>query len=146
MRDKRIIKLRRAICMTYRVECYTQTALRTPDVQELSIESRRQLLGIARCLLKDWPRRFVELSRKYKVWSSLWLRHLDPPTKGRTTITPFWFCSVVRDQLYRARYRPSDEEMAAVVSYLQRKGEVVNKSTVARLLGVSVVRREVDAI
>lgn len=140
MRDKRIVKLRQAVGEAYGIEIYTPSALRLIDVQELGIEGRRQLLGLAVCLLQEWPHRFVKFSRKFKVWSSLWLRHVDSPVKGRATLAPFWFWSVVHEQLYRARYSPSREEMGAAIRHLNRKGMVVNKSTLARLLGVAVVR------
>jgi TniQ len=146
MRDNRIVKLRQAICKSYEIEMFTPSISGSADFQELGIEARRTLLRIASCLLEEWPQRFVERALEYRLWSSLWLRHSGPTAKGRTTTLPFWFLNVVHDYLYRAKYCPSDEEIAAVVNYLRRKGEVVNKSTIARLLGVSVVRRpgEID--
>jgi hypothetical protein len=141
MSDKRIVNLRQAISKTYGVEVYTPSALRLIDVQELGVQERRQLLGLASCLLQEWPHRFVELSQKFKVWSSLWLRHVDSPVKGRATSAPFWFWSAVHDQLYRARYRPSYEEMRAAIRYLTLSQGAFNKSELARLLGVAIVRR-----
>ncbi len=142
MRDKRIVSMCQAISETYGVEVYTPSVSRTIDVQEIGVEGRRQLLGLACCLLQEWPHRFIEFSRKFKVWSSLWLRHVDSPTNRRTTVAPFWFWSTVHDHLYRARYCPSYEETKAAIGYLKRKGRPVNKSVLARLLGVTVIRRE----
>jgi hypothetical protein len=141
MRNKRIGKLREAISEAYGVESYVPPLSRThPDVQELGVHARRQLLGLARCLLEDWPYRFTEFSIKYKIWSSLWLRHLEPCARDQARTAPFWFWSVVREHLYRARYCPSDEETAAATRYLKQNGGVLNKSKLARLLGVAVVR------
>jgi hypothetical protein len=142
MHDRRIVKLHQAISKEYSVEIYTPSASKSIDIQELRVEERRQLLGLACCLLDEWPHRFIELSIKFKVWSSLWLRHLEPAVKGRDMIAPFWFCSVVHEHLYRTRYCPSDEEINSVIRYLERRGDVINKSSVARLLGIAVLRKK----
>lgn len=143
MQDKRLDNLRRAISEEFCVEIYSPPASDTHrDVQEMSVVARRQLLGTARCLLEEWPHRFFELSRKYKVWSSLWLRHLDPPARANILPAPFWFWSVVHDHLYRAKYCPSNEEIYAAIQYLIKRGVMVNKSMIARLLGVTVIRRK----
>jgi hypothetical protein len=145
MQNKRVNDLRRAISEEFKVEVYTPPASGPHhDVQEMNIEARRLLLGTVRCLLERWPHRFIELSRKYRVWSSLWLRHVDPPARANIPPAPFWFWSVVHEHLYRAKYRPSDEEIKAAIRYLKMNRKVVNKSTIARLLGVAVVRRQTD--
>jgi hypothetical protein len=141
MRDKRIVKLRKAISEIYRVEIYTPPVLGSIDIQELGIEKRRQLLGLARCLLQEWPYRFIEFSQKFKVWSSLWLRHLESPQRPHSLPAPFWFWSIVHEHLYRAKYCPSEEEINAAIRYLKVKRKIVNNSALARLLGVKVMRR-----
>ena len=103
---------------------------------------RPRSLGVVRCLVEEWPCRFIELSLKNKVWSSLWLRHLEPPARAQTLTTPFWLWAVVHDHLYRARYYPSNEEIDAAIRYLKRNSTVINKSALARLLGIAVVRRK----
>ena len=143
MHDSRVDRLRRAISSSFDVAPYTPPASRPrPDVQELDITNRRRLLALARCLLEEWPSRFIELSRKYKVWSSLWLRNFEPEAKERPRSAPFWFWSVVHEHLYCARYCPSETETAAAISYLKQKGGVLNKSSLSRLLGVAVIRRK----
>jgi hypothetical protein len=138
MRDGRVDRLRRAISATFGFESYTPLLSRShPDVQELGSADRRQLLGLVRCLLEEWPARFIELSREHKVWSSLWLRNFEPGARERPRTAPFWFWSVVHEHLYRAKYGPSDIEVAAAISYLERRGGVFNKSSLSRLLGVS---------
>ena len=145
MRNKRIEQLRRAISEEFCVEMYSPTMSGPQrDVQEMSIGTRRQLLGIVRCLLEEWPYRFVELSRRHRIWSSLWLRHIDPPARENCSLAPFWLWSIVHDHLYRAKYRPSDEEMMEAIKHLKLKGEVVNRSNLARLLGVALIRRKTD--
>jgi hypothetical protein len=142
MRDKRVDSLRHELGEKYGIAIYSPPTSRVhADVQELGIQARRQLLGVAYCLLEKWPHRFVELSRKHKIWSSIWLRHLDPPARAHALPVPFWFWSVVHDQLYRAKYCPSDKEMDTAIKYLRKNGKVVNKSALAQLLGISVVRR-----
>src|SRR5205085_11978123 len=113
-----------------------------PDVQEMDAIARRRLLGLARCLLEEWPTRFIELSREHKVWSSLWLRHFEPGARERPRTAPYWFWSVVHEHLYCPKYCPSETEMAAAISHLRRRGAVLNKSSLSRLLGVAVIRRK----
>jgi hypothetical protein len=145
MRNKRVDLLRQAVSKEFHVETYSPSGSGSrQDVQEMSIKARRQLLGIVRCLLEEWPHRFVELSRKYRVWSSLWLRHIDPPTRANASPAPFWLWSIVHDYLYRAKYRPSDEEMQEAIKHLRLKGEVANRSNLARLLGVTVIRKKAN--
>ena len=143
MRDKRIDRLRQAISTNFGLAPYiSSTAPSRPGVQELDITTRRQLLDLARCLLEEWPHRFIELSRRYKVWSSLWLRNIEPSARERPRIAPFWFWSIVHEHLYRAKYRPSARETVAAMSYLKQQGAVLNKSSLSRLLGVTAIRRK----
>jgi hypothetical protein len=145
MRDARIDMLRRTISRQFGVALYSPPTLGLhKDVQEMGLEDRRRLLGIACCILEEWPHRFIELSEKHSVWSSLWLRHLDPPVRPHSLPAPFWFWSVVHDHLYRAKYCPSDEEIKAAATYLKRHGKVINKSTLAKILGVRVLRRDIN--
>jgi len=144
MKNKRLERLRMTLSELYGVEVYApQPEGRSPDVQEMGLSQRRQLLQIARCLLEEWPHRFVHLAQKHKVWSSLWLKHMEGCPWERSQTAPFWFWRVVHDHLYRARYHPSDEEMREAGKHLKRKGLSPNKSELSRLLGV-VVRRDID--
>ena len=143
MRDKRIVTLRQAVVEAYRVEAYMPVTPSSVDIQELGVEARRQLLGLVRCLLENWPQSFVKFSTDQKVWSSLWLRHLEPSIEGWMR-APFWFWSIVHDDLYRAKYCPSGEEINAAIKYLRMKRQPVNKSTLARLLGTATVRQKTN--
>lgn len=143
MRDKRVGKLRQAVSITYGVEDYIPgRGERRRDVEEEGVQQRRQLLGLARCLLEEWPHRFIALAQAHKVWSSTWLRHLESGSRRRSQPAPFWFWEVVHEHLYRTRYCPSPEETAAAISYLRRSGAILNKSSLARLLGVAFFRRK----
>lgn len=143
MRDRRIHRLRNAISTSFDLAPYNPPTTKAhPDVQELSTIDRRLLLSLARCLLEEWPNRFVELSREHKIWSSLWLRHFEPRSQERPRPAPFWFWSVVYEHLYRAKYCPSETETAAAIEHLKQQGLTLNKSSLSRLLGVAVIRRK----
>ena len=145
MRNKQLGQLRRTVSDLYGIETYTPPLQgRPPDIQEQGIRPRRQLLNIARCLLVDWPHRFIRLAQEHRVWSSLWLRHTGPCLRESFTIAPYWFWSTVHDYLYRARYCPSEEEILRAIEYLRRNGTPLNKSSLARLLGVAVIRGEIN--
>jgi hypothetical protein len=143
-RNRRIDSLRKTVSNQYDVEIYQPPIEgRTPDIQEQGALARRQLLNIARCLLTEWPHRFVSLAKEHQLWSSSWLRHMESCPWERSQTAPFWFWRAVHDQLYRARYCPSDEEIQNAIRHLMRDGRPVSKSALSRLLGVAVIRREV---
>lgn len=139
MPNSRIVALRCALNECFSTSLPVSTR---KDVQEMTMGERRQLLRIVSSLLEEWPNKFIELSQKHRVWSSIWLRHLDPPARVNTLPAPFWLWSVVHDHLYRAKHSPSDEEVHAATKYLEAHGKAGNKSALARLLGVKVIRRE----
>lgn len=116
------------------------------DVQELRVAERRSLLGLARHLLTDYPERFIRLAQRHRVWSSVWLQHLEPK-QGRehTNIAPFWYWEVVHTHLYRPRYQPSEQEIFNAIKYINRNGGTFNKSILARLLGIAVARYDIPA-
>lgn len=142
MGDKRVERLRQAVGEAYGVETFSPSTPPRPDVQEMDVAARRRVLAYVRCLLEEWPERFIELSRHHKVWSSVWLRHMGPDPKGRKSAAPFWLWSVIHDHLYRARYCPSDEEMRAAVRHLAQKKQRINKTQLSQLIGVAVIRRQ----
>lgn len=142
MRDKSIVKLRDTICDTYKVEPYVPpNVARQPDVQEQGISERRQLLGLTRCLLEEWPGRFTTLAQRCGVWSSVWLRHLGSGSRNGAHNAPFWFWRVVHEHLYRTHYQPSEEEIKAAICHLRRRGMALTKSSLARLLRIAVIRQ-----
>jgi hypothetical protein len=132
MRNTKIERLRQAIGDTYGVETYVPAKKQQPDIQEQSIPERRQLPGLTRCLLEEWPDRFIALAQEHGIWSSTWLRHLESGSRQQSQAAPFWFWEVVYEHLNRTRYCPSDEEMGEAIRYLRRSGAVLNKSTLSR--------------
>lgn len=142
-KGERVQKLRQELSNDYGVELYIPRREKRPaDIQEQSISERRQLLQLAQCLLTDWPFKFKMHSQKHKLWSSVWLRHMESGPWERSRTAPFWLWSVVHKHLYRAPYRPSDQEVKLAVEHLKRRGIAVNKSTLARLIGVRVIRNK----
>lgn len=140
MRHERIERLRHAISTKRGVENYScDGATQSLDLQERNVRERRQLLGLTRCIMEDWPNNFIALAQEHSVWSSVWLRHLDTGSRNRSQSAPFWFWRVVRQHLYRKHYCPSDEEIRSATTYLRNRNLVVNDSALSRLLG-GVVR------
>jgi hypothetical protein len=141
MRNNRIDGLRRNICNSHGIEIFVpDTETKQQDIPEQNVSQRRLLLGLATCLLDEWPDKFIALSQKHHVWSSLWLSHLESGSRNRNQMTPFWYWKVVRDYLYLPRYQPSDGEIRAAIKYLEQNHKIFSKSSLARLLGVSVIR------
>jgi TniQ len=141
MKDARVNNLRQELSNTYGVELFIpRNGKRPPDTQEQSLSERRQLIQLISCLLTDWPSRFIMHSRKHNLWSSVWLRHIESGPWERSRTSPFWFWSVVHEHLYRSKYSPSEQEIKLAIEHLKSKGDGVNKSTLARLLGISVIR------
>lgn len=97
------------------------------DIEHLAVCERRGLLDVARCLLEEWPDRFIHLCHKYKVWSSVLLRDL--------TLAPFWYWNVIHEHLYRAAYVPSNQEIHSAIAYLNSNAMPLNKKSITRCLG-----------
>jgi hypothetical protein len=141
MRNQKIAALRLTLSRKYAVRPYVPDLVRQRDIEEQDVGERRVLMTLARCLLDDWPQTFVDLAERHKIWSSIWLRHFDSGSRHGSRSTPFWLWQVVREHLYRPRYIPSHHEVASARQYLLNRNEPVNKSTLARLLGVATLRR-----
>jgi hypothetical protein len=143
MKNRRLDELRKHMSKAYNIKAYIPSHKKTqPDIQEQNIKVRRQLLGMALCLLDEWPDRFITLSQRHKIWSSIWLRHLESGARERAQLAPFWFWIVVHDHLYRARYQPSEEEIISAVTFTKRSKGILSKSMLSRLLGVAALRRD----
>jgi hypothetical protein len=141
MKDKRVNNLRQELSKAYGVELFIpRKEKRPPDIQEQSLSERRQLIQLINCILTDWPSRFIMHSRMHRLWSSVWLRHIESGPWERSRSSPFWFWNVVHEHLYRAKYSPSEQEIKLATEHLKSKGDTVNKAALARLLGISVIR------
>ena len=98
-------------------------------IEHLNIAARQRLLNLARCLLEEWPERFIEICLDNKIWSSVLLKDFHSP--------PFWFWSVVHDHLFRTSYRPSPLEISSIAAYLSKTGHAPTRKAISRYLGVN---------
>lgn len=143
--DRRVIKLRKTIIKEsesilsndFDFKEYNQKL----DIQEQSINIRRELLFFAEYLLNDWSHGFVRLSRECKIWSSFWLKNMDGSPWKRSRTAPFWFWKVIHENLYRKRYYPTKMETEEALKYLLKRNSVANRSVISRLLGMTYIRR-----
>lgn len=134
-RGKHAARLREAVRGDSGIDNFPPTyQSKNREIESLSVGERRILLNMACHLLGDWPRHFMAVCKAARVWSSILLRDLE--------IAPFWYWDVVHEHLYRYSYCPSTEEIDSAVGYLRRRGIVLNKKTLSRLLGVTAVHRK----
>ena len=146
--DLRILKLRKIIIKEsseildnpFDLKEYAQKV----DIQEQPINIRRELLFFAEYLLSDWSHRLVRLSRECKIWSSLWLKNMDGSSWERSKVSPFWFWSIIYENLYRKNYHPSKRETEEAIKYLNREKVISSRSAVSRILGNVYIRRYFD--
>lgn len=99
------------------------------DVEHFRVDERQKLLSMARCILEDWPRRFISFCENNQIWSASLLRDMD--------YAPFWYWSVIHDYLYRVSYCPSDREICSIVKYIIKTGGIPYKKAISRYLGAN---------
>lgn len=104
------------------------------DIERLHISERRKLLDMARHLLDEWPKRFINLCLTHKVWSAALLRDMDE--------APFWYWSVIHDHLYRIYYTPSNQEILSAITHLNKSGQILYHKNISRCLGKGDVFRK----
>lgn len=127
---KRAKVFRDAISRGHRIENPTLTLSKEHrGIEYLNVAARTTLVNMARCLLEEWPDRFIEICSENKIWSSTLLRDFDSP--------PFWFWSVIHDHLFRASYCPSDQEIISTIAYLTKTGKPISRKAISRHLGAS---------
>ena len=94
-----------------------------------SISLRHQMLGLADWLTREWPARFVRSMDRARI------------TYGEFCTTelavPYWLETVCKQWLDRSRYQVSVVEVRSAAEVLQRKGQLVSKIAIKRLLGVT---------
>ena len=105
------------------------------DFPELRVHRRRVLLNAANHLLDDWSTHFVEMSKKHKIWSSLWLKHLEEKREGIFRAAPFWLWEVVNQELVHRKYQPTSREIAGAIWYLRITNQPVVALRICNLLG-----------
>jgi len=106
-----------------------QSIKRVRYIEHLTVNSRAMLINMARCLLEEWPQRFIRICTETKTWSSSLLKDCES--------APFWFWSVIHDYLSRTSYSPSDQEILSAVAYLQKLGKPLSKKAISKCLGVN---------
>jgi TniQ len=121
MNDKRINNLRNDLNSFYIIFA----GKKTTDFPELRVEERRNLLVSASKLLRNWSIDFVKLSKEHRVWSSLWLRHLEQERSGVFKPAPFWLWKTVSRDLDRRKYKPTTAEIAAAIRFLKAANQPV---------------------
>lgn len=81
----------------------------------LSVERRYQVLQAAKWLLDRWSEAFVEIAQTTKTWSSVLL----PQDEN----VPFWYLSVVKENLIKNYYGASEEEIISALSLIEKKSQ-----------------------
>lgn len=84
-------------------------------------------------LLNNWPGRFINVCKVAKITKSR-------ITKDMYNI-PHWYLEVA-DYLDKSIYSPSNSEINAAISYLQKHGQRINKTNVSRTLGIRDIFRK----
>lgn len=128
--SKRANILRSAISRDYQIENPTlRLTKELRGIEQLNVNARQTLVSMARCLLEDWPERFIKICHDNKIWSATLLKDFASP--------PFWFWSVIHDHLFRTSYCPSDLEINSIVAYISNAGKPLSRKSVSRYLGVN---------
>lgn len=105
-----------------RAKCFEQR-----DVRE-----RHILMCCAVWLLLEWPRRFVDVCKELELSSAYILVDFHD--------VPFWFSSVVDDELFHGQYSPAEEELRGAARWLSRQGLKPTIAAVSRLLGYATLK------
>lgn len=90
------------------------------------VESRHELIMAILWLLDDWPDRFIRVSQSIGATQS-------QINDGRPF--PYWFDSVLRQNLGGGFYNLTVDEVKAAVAYLERSDKEISASAIGRLLG-----------
>jgi hypothetical protein len=136
MNDKRIKGLLSELDYSPNQLTLTDNSKRkTIDFPELRVNERRILLISASKLLQNWSTNFVQISKDHRVWSSLWLRHLEQERRGVFRPAPFWLWETVSADLEKKKYHPTSREIKAAVYYLQGINEPINSFRLCKILG-----------
>ncbi|MEJ7860901.1 MAG: hypothetical protein WKF90_04605 [Pyrinomonadaceae bacterium] len=81
----------------------------------LPVERRYRVLQAAGWLIELWANEFVEIAKTTETWSSVLL-----PQNGDV---PFWYQSVVAENLMRESYGASEAEIRSALFLLERRNE-----------------------
>ena len=78
-----------------------------PCLTQLGVTERRGLLGMARQLLSNWPKDFIDFCKDNRVPSYYLL-------EGRSPL-PFWFLEVTNEKIRHPLYIPPKEEIESAI-------------------------------
>jgi len=101
---------------------------------QLGVVERCALLSGAAWLLADWPTNFIESARRSQTGISTLLAERHP--------LPYWYSSVVEDQLNLAGYVTTDAEVKAGIKYYRARHVRPIPMQVRKLLGVGDLLRK----
>lgn len=80
------------------------------EIELLRTTDRHSLFRGVAGLISDWPRTFVALCQRERIWSSAVLKDME--------VQPFFFSAPIVENLYRASYKVADGELRAAAKWL----------------------------
>lgn len=98
------------------------------NYETLPSEIRMEVMRTAFWLLSDWPKRFVDTFQKNGMLSSGIL--------GTGMDLPYWLDNVIRKELYRPKYRVSQEEIVSATRVVSQSTTKLHKVDIERVLGI----------
>lgn len=94
--------------------------------QSQPLDYRHQMMMAILWLLDEWPDRFVRVAKSIGATQS-------QINEGHQL--PYWFESVLRQELGNGFYHLTAEEVQSAVGYLEKSGEDISASAIRRLVG-----------
>lgn len=131
---RRDMKLQQKICRSYDIQPELQLTLGKRNCFEsFDVLTRLGFLTIARQLLNDWPNEFIAFSKANHLRSKIWLRS-NPSV-------PYWFSTVVNENLNHPKYSPSKEEVGSAINYIRGTGREPNWHTLSEYFSTEICQR-----
>jgi hypothetical protein len=121
--------IRRKLCEQYHLPASTAHVSQKPmpAFYKYNAVDRNHLVGLATCLLLDWPGGFIKFCTTNRLGS---FRLLKGPR-----YVPYWLWKVIHDHLDESEYFVSEKEFLSIVKYLRRLGLTVNKQSMSKYIG-----------
>jgi transposase-like protein len=101
--------------------------------ESLNITQRRALILLIRKFMESWPDGFIEFCKANELWSAALFRGAQ--------FLPFWYWSVVNENLNLASYRMPDQEFASIVNHIESKGGVADKNELSKYIPRGVYQK-----
>jgi hypothetical protein len=148
----RIKKIRNHLADYFKIDVslIDSAAKENPNIifEKMNLNQRRQLLNLSRGLLSDWSNTFLKVAKRNKVWSSVWLKHLESDNEkwGRKQrIAPYWYYKVIRE-LYRPIYYPTEQEIKNAIAYIEKTYGQFSKVKLRKFFGEAIVYRKLKQL